>query len=203
MVGMTVRSNRLILLGACATFGAIVVAEAAWMLPRSQGDGKAATADVVALVDRLALPGLDGHIATILERPLFSASRAAMEMEEADPDDEAEDDGLIEGRLSGIVIGPKTREALFQHDSDKPVAVDVGGKLEGWTITAIEQDHVTLTRAGREQTISLLEDKNAGHPIPRPKAQKKPKRAAPKPAAPVAARPTVQARPPAGRQASR
>jgi len=213
---MTLSNSRLALVGLCAALAVVVVAEIARVMPRSDEPRDDRAVDVAKAVGQLAPPDIDANIAGILERPLFSASRAAPEKEVADDDADSDGDEPLDRRLSGVVIGPEGREALFQRSQDKSVAVNVGGKLDGWTVTEIESDHVVLSRDGKDQTIGLLDDKTAPHAPPRapkPKVRTKPTGTPARPNFPGSApgqvrpsfpvRPAVPVRPQAGRQASK
>ena len=200
--------------GFCAALAVVVVAEVAWVMPRSDEPHDEHPVDVAQQVAKLAPADIDGNIAGILERPLFSQSRAAAEREDAEDDGDGDSDEPLDRRLAGVVIGPEGREALFQRSQDKSIAVNIGGKLDGWTVTEIESDHVVLSRDGKDQTVNLLEDKGAPRVVVRakPKVRTKPtsQPARPnvpsgqvRPNLPVRPAPAGVVRPAAGRQASR
>jgi hypothetical protein len=173
---------------------ALVVVEVAYMLPSEDagrnGSAQAAADDVARLIPS----GIDSNIAAILQRPLFSSSRAAHEEEDAaEPDDVP---AQLSHRLTGVAINRQQREALFQNDGEKPMAVGLGDKVEGWTVLAIEQDHVALKGRSGEQIVELTSSARSQR-RPRP-----PTRVA---ARPAPAQPSAQNGParPAVRQAAK
>lgn len=78
-------------------------------------------------------------LATILARPLFNPARRAAA-------------GIARGalavglpRLSGIVIDPSGRSAIFAAaDQAKPLVVREGGALGEWSVRSIDHEAVTL-----------------------------------------------------------
>jgi hypothetical protein len=67
-------------------------------------------------------------------------------------------------RLTGTLIGPNRREAVFastaEARTDPPLdgetrSVKEGDQIEGWTLAAIRPRGVTLTAAGAQATLSL------------------------------------------------
>lgn len=89
-------------------------------------------------------------VATILARPLFSPDRRppAQAAVEAGPSMPA---GLP--RLTGIMIGPFGRSAIFANDGGKPIVVAEGGQIGAWTIRAIKVGEVQVV--GPEGARSL------------------------------------------------
>lgn len=81
------------------------------------------------------------QLATILERPLFSPLRRPAAASAA----------VAPGipRLSGIVIDPGDRRAIFAVlDKPKAVVVKEGGTLGEWSVQSITKDAVTLAKSG-------------------------------------------------------
>ncbi len=149
----------------------------------------------------------DALVAAILERPLFSASRrppAPPEPEAAPDDDDADKTPELTSRLAGVMIRPDEREALFAGAGEKPIAVQVGGQIDGWTVSAIEPDHVELTSAGGTRSVEPTKGARTDLAVVRPPAAAKPAAAKPQaqkpPPTPVAARNGVAAavNPPTG-----
>jgi hypothetical protein len=188
--------------GLCAGFAAIVVAEAALLMPRENGPRDEVPRDIAQDVEKLAPADIDSNISTILERPLFTSSRTGDEDSDSDEDSgEANTAALLDRRLSGVAIGPDGPEALFQHEDDKPVTVKVGSKIDGWTVKAIENDQVVLNSGSGDRVIRLTDSSGGRRTVPKPRVQKA--KAPPRPAAakPAVARPAA-ARPPAARPAA-
>jgi hypothetical protein len=79
-------------------------------------------------------------VATILARPLFSPDRR--------PSAEAAmiADHTVSGlpRLSGIMVGPSGRSAIFAAHDSKPIVVAEGGRVGAYTIKSIDPDQVRL-----------------------------------------------------------
>jgi hypothetical protein len=89
-------------------------------------------------------------IAAILARPVFSpdrrpaadiASTPGVRLPEALP------------RLSGVLVGPFGRSAIFAVDGRKPLVVDEGGRIDAWTVGTIEADTVQVSGPGGARTL--------------------------------------------------
>jgi hypothetical protein len=92
-----------------------------------------------------AAADLHDLVRTILERPLFSQTRRPATA--ADGFIVRKDPALP--RLSGILLLPKLRRAIFEAPGAAgPVATIVGetGKIDNWTVKSIDRDGVALTR---------------------------------------------------------
>jgi hypothetical protein len=76
---------------------------------------------------------------TILARPLFSPDRR--------PASVAASVANIPGlpRLTGIMVGPFGRSAIFAADGPKPLVVQEGARVAGYTIMVIEAAQVRLS----------------------------------------------------------
>jgi type II secretory pathway component PulC len=90
--------------------------------------------------------------AATIERPLFSPSRRP-EAAAAAPNAS----GIASRyRLQGLVIAGTTRHALVTEIAGGHTQeLGEGDALEGWTVTRIEQDRVTLTSPAGEATLAL------------------------------------------------
>lgn len=85
----------------------------------------------------------------ILARPLFSPDRrpaAAAAVGSAT---------AVSGlpRLSGVLVGPFGRRAIFAADGSKPMVVGEGGQVSDWTVRVIEAGAVRLMGPGGEQVL--------------------------------------------------
>lgn len=143
-------------------------------------------------------PSVDALVAEILQRPLFSPSRRPPDNAPMDESAKAEKEPLkLPGRLEGTAILPGIREALFEREGDKPVAVKEGQNIDGWTVASIQPDRVILRSDDGEQIVKPASDaRTKPRPVlvaSRKPATKKPKHVAvngpqPQPAA-LAAQP--------------
>jgi hypothetical protein len=58
--------------------------------------------------------------------------------------------------LTGIIVGPIEREAFLQRPNElESQAARLGTEIDGWKITAIDSQSITLTRADRSVEIRL------------------------------------------------
>jgi hypothetical protein len=148
------------------------------------------------------LPDSDALIGEILERPLFSPSRQAVET--APPGEETgkpKEPPKLPRRLAGLSIRPEAREALFERDGEKPVVVKEGQEIDGWVVSSIQPDRVVLKSASGQEIVKPASA--AG--IPRPQMQainrkpgaQPPKNPNPPASAAGAVRPPVPPLPPA------
>lgn len=88
---------------------------------------------------------IDQMVETVLARPLFSPSRRppAFAVENA-----------AMPRLSGIVLSPAGRVAIFQRASGtRTIVVAPGGTIDGWTVKDIATDAISLARASESVTM--------------------------------------------------
>jgi hypothetical protein len=87
---------------------------------------------------------LERLAATISERPLFTPGRRRFVPVPVVVPAVESVAHEITARLTGVMIEPANREALFAPDGGKPFAAKLGDQVEGWTITSIEADGVML-----------------------------------------------------------
>ena len=57
-------------------------------------------------------------------------------------------------RLTGTVVGPELREAVFAQGRETR-AVEEGREIDGWKVSAVEANGATLTRAGQTRTVTV------------------------------------------------
>lgn len=112
-----------------------------------------------------ALPKFDApaleHLAAIVERPIFTATRRpapkpppARAAASADPPD----NGLILGRyrLAGVVLTPNLRLVFVtQLGTNKTIAVKQGEELDGWVVVEVERHTIVLRSRERQETITI------------------------------------------------
>jgi hypothetical protein len=102
-----------------------------------------------ATVPAVAPDRTNDWVNAILARPLFSPDRrpaAAGSVPVAQMDSSLP-------RLSGVLVGPFGRRAIFAADGSKPVVVGEGGQVSSWTVRGIEAGAVRLMGPGGEQVL--------------------------------------------------
>ena len=165
-------------LAGSALFGAVLLGELNTDDPGVQPAGAPAPAPAQTLAaQRLQSPRMDELVAMTLSRPLFSATRRPSERAASDRPADPE---FANVRLTGIVVEPDRRTAIFAVQGAKPLVRSEGETVNNWHLDSIEPHEVTLTGPAGPTTLELKSDPNLVRPAP-PQAQ---------PAAP-AARPGV------------
>ena len=118
---------------------------------------------------RIQNPRVEELVATTLSRPLFSSTRRprdrAIAGQAADPE--------FQLRLSGIVIEPERRIAIFARTGAKPLVRSEGETLDEWRLDSISPREVTLTGPTGSTTLQPKTDPNIARPAP-PQAQPQP-----------------------------
>ena len=89
-------------------------------------------------------------VATTLARPLFSPTRRPREAAKSAG---ATDPELSDVRLTGIVIEPDRRLAIFAVAGAKPRTLLLGEALNGWKIDSISPEEVSLSGPGGTRTL--------------------------------------------------
>jgi hypothetical protein len=148
----------------CAGLSLIVVAEVFSLTQQNYSSVAETATPTTALVETVApAPDMDGTVAAILARPLFTPGRRPPQTASFAPIAETEEEAprQLRGRLAGVTIRPGVREALFIREGQKPLAVSVGAEIDGWRISAIEPDRVILSSASGDQTIKPTNDPEA------------------------------------------
>lgn len=150
---MPSRSLKIILMFTCLALVA-VIAHSAVLAPAKLSAptqrSLAAEPEQPALAQD-ALAGGQDLLVEVLARPVFSADRrgrpavAAIEIRPAAV--------AVQGpppRLAGVMMTPEGAEALFARDGRDFVPVRAGERVEGWTVTRIEDMRVVLSGADGE-----------------------------------------------------
>ena len=156
---MSVRAARHILLASCAAFAAICAVEIVW----STGRGADPDPPLQSPAELVLRPpaNIDAMVAEIVARPLFRSDRQPAAAADADDDDSGDKKtATLQSRLAGISVGP-VREALFERDGEKAVAVREGAEIDGFKVSSIQIDRVVLTSAAGQQTVQLTADASA------------------------------------------
>ncbi len=108
-------------------------------------------------------------VATILARPLFSPDRRPAAETVA-----AQGARLPEGlpRLSGVIVSPFGRSAIFASDGRKPLVVHEGGRLDAWMVQAIDIGAVKISGPAGVRTLHPT-FQNPSLPADRPPVQQR------------------------------
>jgi hypothetical protein len=111
------------------------------------------SAPSVSAVPVATLPPLESF-AEVIARPLFLPSRRPLPPVSAEPAKP-----IARFTLAGVVLEADRRVALIQSGtSPPPIMVTVGGVIDGWTVLAIESDHVVLRSAETTAELSLRDN---------------------------------------------
>ncbi len=144
----------------CASLGYLVYAgdqSGTLAVPASAPLRAATAAPEVPPTGFAPLPGLD-DLAEVVERPLFSQSRRPAPPEAQADVPAAKDGQQFAYGLSGIVITSGREMALLSHARTREIRqVRLGGIVDGWKVTAISADQVTLSRGGETQALKLID----------------------------------------------
>jgi hypothetical protein len=139
------RNFRFFLFGCCILAGAALLAELAlpFISTSSESIERARARD-----ERLLAKKADTLAGEILTRPLFTDGRQppTVAVAKAEPPQ-------LQGRLAGVVLQADSREALFSRPGGRPITVKEGDVIDGWKVSKIEEDQVTLTSAFGEQVV--------------------------------------------------
>ncbi|MGH7044781.1 MAG: hypothetical protein ACREE2_00140 [Stellaceae bacterium] len=156
-----------LLLFLCGLFAAIVVAE----LRPSPAQPTQASVTIPAPSPLPAPPprgmdsGYDTLMATALARPLFSSTRRPPR---GNSTDQADDTGLADTRLAGIVITPGHRIAIFAPTDAKAVTVTEGQTVGSWRVESITPLEVSLSGPDGTKTLQPKFDPNLAPPTTPP-----------------------------------
>jgi len=138
-----IRSLPALLLAGCVVFGSLI------LLELNSGDSDAPSAEQVASQTELKLAPSRPQdmkagdlIATTLSAPLFSPTRRPPETADAT---DAVDQGLSNVRLTGIVVEPDRRIAIFAVTGGKPLVLSEGEALREWRLESISPEKVSVS----------------------------------------------------------
>jgi hypothetical protein len=107
-----------------------------------------------AVTEKTAPADIDALVADILDRPLFSPSRQPVDTAPEEIAEAPKEPPKMPGRLEGVSIRPEAREALFEREGERPIAVKEGQQIGGWTVASIRADQVLLkSELGGEQIV--------------------------------------------------
>ena len=165
-----------LLLAGCALAAAIITAEMARTPNRDDPVSIASSSEPVPPSTRPEPPGRYNELlATILARPLFSSTRRPPPR---GGDNAMADSGLADTRLTGIVVVPGHRIAIFAPLGAKALVVSEGETVSGWRVERINPREVSLSGPSGTKTLQPKFDPNltpppsptvgAGNPAPAP-----------------------------------
>ncbi len=100
-------------------------------------------------------------LASILARPLFSSTR---QPPPRGGDNAMADSGLADTRLTGIIIAPGHRIAIFVPNGSKPLVVSEGESVSGWRVERINPQEVSLSGPSGTKTLQPKFDPNLAPP---------------------------------------
>lgn len=115
------------------------------------------------VASRTEKPRLDDLIATALANPLFSPTRHPPEASGAS---DAADPGLTNVRLTGIVIEPDRRIAIFAVSGGKPLVLTEGEEVQNWRLDSISPEQVSVIGPTGTRILEPKPDANAVRPPP-------------------------------------
>ena len=141
-------------LGGCTLFGVVLFLELT-SADRNQPAVVRAPARVeAAAAAPVRGPRIDELLATVLGRPLFSATRKPPEAKEDRPVDME----IPNMRLTGIVIEPDRHLAIFAVPGAKPMVRSEGETVNEWQLDSIEPRQVSLSGPAGTTTIEPKTD---------------------------------------------
>jgi hypothetical protein len=106
-------------------------------------------ASAAAVVSAIPPDHTNDWVTTILARPLFSPDRRP-------PAEASTGSGerlLGLPRLSGVLVGPFGRSAIFASDGGKALVVGEGGRVADWTVRVIEAGSVDVIGPDGARTL--------------------------------------------------
>jgi hypothetical protein len=180
-------------LGGCAVFAAILLLE----LHVDDAKTTAQAERPPKLEEKNAgpteqTPPVEKLLATILSRPLFSTTRRPIE----NVADDRADTSLNDMRLTGILISPKQRLAIFAGSGGKPLVRSEGDMISEWHVDGITTRSVSLSGPAGSTTLAPKADPNLVHMRSAAQPGAPPPQAAARPANPQQAQGTNAAEPP-------
>ncbi len=139
------RATLAILLLAVAGLAAMLAWELGVFAPSDTLIAPHPRAAVAAAPPQVAPDHTGEWLATILARPVFSPDRRPATAIASTPGVRSPE-GLP--RLSGVLVGPFGRSAIFAADGRKPLVVGEGGHIDAWTVRTIDADEVEVSGPG-------------------------------------------------------
>ena len=180
-----------LLLAGCAVLGVTIAVELTDAGTGAPSEFTAARpAGQAAGAPRAQAPRVDDLLATVLARPLFSPSRKPPAGETAAPPTGPD---LNDLRLTGIVIEPERRLAIFAMPGAKALVRGEGETVNDWRLEAITPQQVTLSGPDGTRTLQPKIDGTLARPAPPPRPAQTARPTAPRAVLPKPARPVAPA----------
>jgi len=154
----------MLLVLAAAALGGTIALELGWRLPDSDLMVPA-TAPLPAPAAPASKPAADAddagrRVAEVLARPLFSPGRRPA-AEAAGPAAAA----AVLPRMTGVIVTPTGRRAIFVNGAGKPTVVTEGERIGAYAVQSIEAGRVTLAGPDGQRVVAPAFD-----PRPAPRA---------------------------------
>lgn len=110
------------------------------------------------------LPPLD-EFSAFVDRPLFVEGRKPPPAEgEQTQAPKAEDLAPLELSLMGVMLSPHGQMAILAEASGKNRRVKLGGTIDGWRLTELKPDRITLQRGEEQRDLPLMKPRPKGPP---------------------------------------
>lgn len=153
------------MLAAAGVLAAVIVGEIAGMPRGHPGPLRSVDPAPGHAAPRGRAAAVQAWLGPILARPLFSPDRRLA----AAPDEVAA--ACMPGlpRLSGILVGPFGRSAIFASETSQPVVLGEGDRIAAYTVRAIDATGVRLDGPHGVQRLQPAFD-TADPPLPAPPA---------------------------------
>lgn len=152
-VDLMLRLPALLLAGCAVSAGVILVGPGSTSNDRPQFELSLPPAEIKAEAPQTA---------ELAEPPLGPTQRTP----EAASADNAAEPRLPDARLTGIVIEPDRRIAIFAMSGTKPLMLSEGEALNGWRIDSISPQMVSLSSPAGSMTLTPRPDANLVRPPP-------------------------------------
>ncbi len=142
----------LVVVGLAAVIGAEVASG-------PSGDGAPPSTRLTIAASPASPPAVthyDDWVSTVRTRPLFSPDRRPL------PEVITSSDSGISGlpRLTGIIIGPYGRSAIFAAEGSKPIVLQEGGRLGAYMVKSINVAEVRLIGPDGARILSPTFDRS-------------------------------------------
>jgi hypothetical protein len=171
----------ILLLAGSAFFGSVVFVELSSDASDAVANPPVSARPEPGAPPRVQGPRIDDLLATVLSRPLFSPTRQPAAH---DNPDQSTGLGLTDVRLSGIVIEPGRRLAIFAIPGAKPAVRGEGETVNDWRVDRITLREVVLSGPTGSTTMEPKIDATLVQRVPAPP---RPAPGQPQAAAPAAA----------------
>ena len=107
------------------------------------------------------LPPLD-EFSAFVDRPLFVEGRKPPVEGETTQTTKAEDLAPLELSLMGVMLSPHGQMAILAEASGKNRRVKLGGTIDGWRLTELKPDRITLQRGEEQRDLPLMKPRPKG-----------------------------------------